>query len=114
MPPIKSGMIVLWSGAIDEIPPGYWLCDGTHGTPDLRDRFIVGAGDSYNPNDSGGNVNHTHTFTSDGHHHTVQVNAHISFGSGFLDNTNSKTDSGTTDPTNHLPPYYALAFIMKA
>ena len=37
------GLIVMWSGAIAEIPPGWALCDGTQGTPDLRDRFIVGA-----------------------------------------------------------------------
>ena len=37
------GVIVLWSGANSVVPPGWGLCDGTQGTPDLRDRFVVGA-----------------------------------------------------------------------
>jgi hypothetical protein len=41
---VVSGMIVLWSGASTDIPSGWVLCDGTNGTPDLRDRFIVGGG----------------------------------------------------------------------
>lgn len=106
-------MILLWSGAIEEIPPGYWLCDGTHGTPDLRDRFVVGAGDSYAVDDSGGSVNHDHTFTSDGHFHTIQAGDIIAWGAQYSGQSTSETDTGTTDPGSSLPPYYALAFIMK-
>lgn len=40
---LPSGVIVMWSGS--SIPSGWALCDGTNGTPDLRDRFIVGAGE---------------------------------------------------------------------
>jgi hypothetical protein len=40
---VPKGVIVMWSGAIANIPSGWVLCDGTNGTPDLRDRFIVGA-----------------------------------------------------------------------
>ncbi len=40
---VPKGVIVMWSGRIADIPPGWALCDGTNGTPDLRDRFIVGA-----------------------------------------------------------------------
>ncbi len=39
---VPVGTIVMWSGAIEEIPDGWLLCDGTEGTPDLRGRFIVG------------------------------------------------------------------------
>lgn len=53
-PIVPSGFIGMWSGSASSIPNGWVLCDGTNGTPDLRDRFIVGAGDSYNPGNTGG------------------------------------------------------------
>ena len=49
-----AGMIVMWSGAVASIPAGWSLCDGTNGTPDLRGRFIVGAGGSYAVGATGG------------------------------------------------------------
>lgn len=68
-PAVPSGCILLWSGASGSIPSGYYLCDGNNGTPDLRNRFIVGAGDTYSVNQTGGSadaiaVSHTHTATS--------------------------------------------------
>jgi microcystin-dependent protein len=51
---VPPGAIIMWSGAINDIPVGWALCDGTNGTPDLRDRFIVGAGGSYNVGNTGG------------------------------------------------------------
>jgi microcystin-dependent protein len=48
------GMIIIWSGAIVNIPTGWQLCNGTNGTPDLRDRFVVGAGSSYAVGATGG------------------------------------------------------------
>ena len=51
---IPAGGIIMWSGSVDSIPPGWALCDGRNGTPDLRDRFIVGAGGSYDVGDTGG------------------------------------------------------------
>jgi hypothetical protein len=54
---VPKGVIVMWSGEVDQIPDGWTLCDGSHGTPDLRSRFIVGAGPggdlSYAPRASG-------------------------------------------------------------
>lgn len=47
-----QGIIVLWSGAVVNIPSGWKLCDGNNYTPDLRDKFIIGAGGTYNPGDS--------------------------------------------------------------
>lgn len=44
----------MWSGASNAIPSGWWLCDGNNGTPDLRNRFIVGAGSSYGVGNTGG------------------------------------------------------------
>lgn len=51
---VPSGVITMWSGSIATIPPGWNLCDGTNGTPDLRNRFVVGAGSSYGVGDAGG------------------------------------------------------------
>lgn len=67
--PIPSGVICMWSGAIGSIPLGWNLCNGQNGTPDLRNRFIVAAGDSYSVAQTGGSadtpiVAHTHTATS--------------------------------------------------
>jgi microcystin-dependent protein len=42
--PVPKGGIIMWSGTIANIPAGWALCDGTNGSPDLRERFIVGAG----------------------------------------------------------------------
>ncbi len=49
-----KGFIGMWSGAINKIPAGWILCNGENGTPDLRDKFIVGAGGSYAVGSTGG------------------------------------------------------------
>ena len=68
---IPPGMIVLWSGSISNIPDGWALCDGQNGTPDLRDRFILGAGNNYLPNDIGGEATHVLTINEmPTHNHT--------------------------------------------
>lgn len=54
--PIPSGAIIMWSGSIATIPEGWLLCDGNSGTPDLRNRFVVGAGDSYSVGSVGGSA----------------------------------------------------------
>ena len=51
---LPKGLISMWYGSIASIPSGWALCDGTNSTPDLRDRFIVGAGTTYSPNNVGG------------------------------------------------------------
>tara|TARA_B100001113_G_scaffold269583_1_gene224326 strand:- start:583 stop:1362 length:780 start_codon:yes stop_codon:yes gene_type:complete len=50
---VPSGGIIIWSGAANAIPTGWVLCDGTNSTPNLRDKFIIGAGNSFNVNDTG-------------------------------------------------------------
>ena len=52
--PIPAGGIIIWSGSIGAIPTGYYLCNGQNGTPDLRDRFVVGAGSTYAVGNTGG------------------------------------------------------------
>jgi len=81
--PTPAGVIVLWSGSIGSIPSGWALCNGNNGTPDLRDRFIVGAGSTYAVDATGGSANaivvsHTHTYNgttaSNGTHNHNSVN----------------------------------------
>lgn len=67
--PIPSGLISLWFGSIASIPTGWALCDGSSGTPDLRDRFVVGAGGAYTVNATGGAANSTSS-TAGSHNHT--------------------------------------------
>lgn len=49
---VPKGMIVAYNGTSP--PPGWAICDGSNGTPDLRDRFIVGAGNGMRHNTAGG------------------------------------------------------------
>jgi hypothetical protein len=137
--PIPSGGIFLWSGSIGSIPAGYVLCNGSNGTPDLRDRFVVGAGSTYAVNATGGSadsivVSHTHTATSvvtdPGHNHTAQgANFNFGYGAGndAINRSSQTTSTSTTGITvattinttgvsgtnANLPPYYALCYIMK-
>jgi hypothetical protein len=73
---IPRGIITMWSGAVDAVPSGWHLCDGTNGTPDLRDRFIVAAGNSYSPGYTGGSLTYTPTITVNGSGTGVQVGYH--------------------------------------
>ena len=171
-PAVPSGCILIWSGATGSIPSGFVICDGTNGTPDLRNKFVIGAGLSYSVGQTGGsssatltqsnlpNINfnvsdpgHTHSASSTSsvsdpsHNHSIgnAIGAGQGSGPGFSNGSdysptgvitgtgnattgisvststsiNSATTgitvssggSGTAVPT--LPPYYALAFIMK-
>jgi len=110
---LPTGIITIWSGSVASIPPGWTLCDGTNGTPDLRYRFILGAGGGFPPGTTSGSSTHTHTFTSDGHYHTLTVAVSNAGGVGLSATTTTDTDTGTTQPASSLPPYYALTYIMK-
>lgn len=112
MQPNVVGTITSWSGSIINIPSGYALCDGTNGTPDMRNRFIPGAGDAYTPGANGGAVNHAHDFTTDGHDHILSGSGATTTVGAFDQTTDVKTDTGTTNPDSSLPPYYSLAYIM--
>lgn len=110
---LPTGIICLWYGSIGSIPAGWIICDGNGGSPDLRNRFLVGAGDTYAVDATGGSINHNHDFTGDGHIHDVPAGNVAAPGTGFDDTTDSKPAVGTTDNANGLPPYYSLAYIMK-
>jgi microcystin-dependent protein len=141
---IPTGGIIIWSGAANAIPSGWLLCNGSSGTPDLRNRFVVGAGSTYAVGATGGSANaivvsHTHTATSSvsdpGHFHTFRNGTGgaggapgtvaTGFNDGFSDvNTNTKAtgisvstsiaSSGSSGTNANLPPYYALCYIMKS
>jgi len=109
---IAYGVITSFSGAIGNIPPGWSLCDGSDGTPDLRDKFIVGAGTTYAVGNEGGAVNHSHAFTSDNHNHTVPAGATVLAGSDLDLTLSNNVSAGTSDSVSGLAPYYSLAYIM--
>ena len=134
-----SGGIIMWSGSIASIPSGWYLCNGSNGTPDLRDRFVVGAGSTYSVAATGGSkdatlVSHTHTATVNdpGHNHSFDTSGSYYTRSANISklsetatstfNTSTKTTGitvsnsteGSSGTNANLPPYYALAYIMKA
>lgn len=73
---IPRGIISMWAGGVHDVPSGWHLCDGTNGTPDLRDRFIVAAGNSYSPGYTGGSLTYTPAITVNGSGTGVQVGYH--------------------------------------
>ena len=136
---VPTGGIIIWSGASSAIPSGWLLCNGTSSTPDLRNRFVVGAGSTYAVGTTGGTadavvVSHTHTatVTDPGHTHTygnsqrVQVGtdngtaydaqngATFTTGSRVTGITVANSTEGVSGTNQNLPPYYALCYIMKS
>jgi len=145
---IPSGLIAIWSGAVGAIPSGWLLCNGSNGTPDLRNSFVLGAGNSYSVGQTGGStdaivVSHTHTATSTstvtdpGHQHNIssynnttpngtlinaftnttspQTNTTQTASTGITVATSTTNQTTGVSGTNaNMPPYYALAYIMKS
>jgi len=136
---IPRGVIAMWYGSISNIPQGWALCDGTNGTPDLRDKFIVGAKQD---EDGVAKTNITGSLSQSGgstsitvsnlpaHHHYAPAHFHTLPGNGgspggFLPNNwsaggeinTSSSGAGNTNDTGsgapYTQPYYTLTFIMK-
>ncbi len=116
---VPTGGIIMWSGTILSIPSGWLLCDGSNSTPDLRNRFIVGAdaddsgvakstitGSALQTSDTGVMPAHTHTVKSSGGAGTGYATA------GF--NTLSDVTGSTGTGTKVIAVFYALAFIQKS
>ena len=108
-----SGMIIMWSGLLSNVPAGWSVCDGTNGTPDLRSKFVRGASGEMGA--QGG---------SSVHGHCISGCTECESGCMFL------TDLGSVYPTifyghvhpagylegvteSNIPPYYELIFIRK-
>ncbi len=120
---VPSGCILIWSGAVDAVPSGWALCDGSNGTPDLRDRFVLCAGAAHAVGSSGGSETVTLTVEQmPEHKHTLSglptsVHAGSSPMVGVQVSSDPRTaesnSSGNSQPHPNMPPYYALAYIMK-
>ena len=151
---IPIGGIIMWSGTDAAVPSNWNLCDGTNGTPNLIDRFIVGRGSAYADDSTGGQTDaiiptHTHTATGGSHGHPVRHSTQVTgavdadaSGGYVLDNTgvqdfaaNNSTPGSTSGDQigqsgsltltaatpagsesvagKNLPPYYAIAYIMR-
>ena len=107
---VPVGGIIIWSGAQNAIPTGWALCNGSNSTPDLRNRFVVGAGSSYSVGATGGysdaiNISHTHTTNSTGSHaHGVSDPGHLHSYTNW-----SNTASKGGDATNRSAPINSAA-----
>jgi len=112
-PDFVIGQIALWAGSYHRPPPKWQLCDGTNGTPDLRDRFILGAGDSFDPDDIGGLNRHEHIFESADHTHIFDVGNDLLPGDGWTSSPIIEKADGVTDFGSSMPPYTALRWIMR-
>ena len=125
---VPTGCILIWSGSAGSIPSGFQLCDGTNGTPDLRNSFVLGAGNNYVVGQTGGStdaivVSHTHSVNDPGHFHTYTTlggsGSTYQGGSGgeVSANTGSQVTgitlqtAGTSGSGANMPPYYALCYI---
>lgn len=112
VPDPEIGTIIIWQGSKETVPDSWSLCDGSNGTPDLRNRFLVGNSVGLPLGSSGGSDSHDHDFTGDGHTHILPGGPDIQTGTGLNDNTHGNSIVGTTDPKSNLPPWYSLCFIM--
>ena len=121
---LPSGLIAIWKGSISIIPTGWVLCNGNNGTPDLRDKFVLGAGNSYSVSSTGGEKTHTLTISempSHNHTFTNSVLVHAKYEGGDNGRNYSLGEStsvsigytGGGSGHNNMPPYYALCYIMK-
>ena len=113
---------MLWSGASNAIPSGFVLCDGNNSTPDLRDRFVVGAGNSYSVGATGGATTDSislsvsgSTGSSTSQAYDARTNYNQQSGHMIIAlRTHSHSFSGSGSATvDTVPPYYSLCYIMK-
>ena len=123
---VPTGTIVMYNG--DSAPSGWALCNGSNGTPDLRDKFIVSTGSSYNRGDTGGAASVTLTVNQiPSHDHNVDTLNEFASTHGtwqtaggyrqdHVGGTHRKpitSDTGGGQSHENRPPYYAVTFIMK-
>ena len=125
---VPSGVIVMWSGTIANIPSGWVLCNGSSGTPDLRDRFIYGVSAGENPGATGGSTQHNHSYyeyilgSTAGNSYAGVPEGNSDPGVGRVQGLSAANGAGAvstyrwtrdTEFGSSLPTYYKLAFIMK-
>lgn len=140
---IPKGVIVMWSGSAANVPAGWALCDGQDGRPDLRGRFILGAGTPSNADlakqfsdagvalaehNAGGEVRHTlsvdempshsHSMTLYGADLNASWDNDNYFYTTFAKYSGNKNTPGTSSagggkPHNNMPPFFTLCYIIK-
>lgn len=123
---VPSGCILIWSGAADNIPDGWALCDGEEGRPDLRDKFVLGAGEKHAVGETGGSEEVTLTVEQmPAHSHNVGAPSNTYNGTsgtnfagwmqqGYANYTTRTSDQiGNSKPHPNMPPYYTLCYIIK-
>ena len=125
---VPSGLISMWSGDISNIPNGWTLCDGSDPrsdldiVPDLRNRFVTGAGDEYAIGDTGGEKEHQLTedeLPSHVHEYEKRTGNESGGEATFVNASNNKDTTNTTSPTGgdqaheNRPRFYAVAYIYK-
>ena len=96
---VPAGIIALWSGASNAIPTGWTLCDGNNSTPDLRDKFLIGAGSGYAVNATGGSAN---SIVVDHSHGIGNISGNSS---NTGDHTHGDGNYGTNNTGNHNHSY---------
>ncbi len=108
----ESGMIMIWSGAISAIPSGWVLCDGNNSTPDLREKFVIGArsdsGAGAGQVDVGDNGGQSLAGTDD----SITMATAAAGGGSNPSNGGGTSYTESSHTHNAMPPYYALAYIM--
>ena len=129
---VPSGCILMWSGAISAIPSGWVICDGANSTPNLTSRFVIHAdadsGGTYDKGATGGSTTSgAHTLLTaemPSHAHNLQL-GHDGEQEGAMKagrdyrtaySTLALSSTGGGGSHSHgstIPPYYALAYIMK-
>ena len=124
---VPVGGVIGWTLST---PPKYgeWMiCDGQNGTPDLRDRFLVGAGQKYRVGDKGGvevvsltaEQNGPHRHNSNIHHSFWDAGYKWAFAQWYARPTgenggnNVTSLAGEGQPHENRPPYYAMYYIMR-
>ena len=133
---IPVGGIVMWSGSASNIPDGWKLCNGSNNTPDLRNRFIVGAGDEYGVGYTGGQKQvtlttnemprHYHEYVGDDQLRNIEsgcstlmrytstrYDADSKTGGSWGSGVYATSSVGNGQAHENRPPYYALCFIMR-
>ena len=130
---IPTGSIILWSGDMKSIPAGWTLCNGKNGTPDLSGKFVLGAGYGVDVNSVGGTKEQSLKISNIPDHSHAYKDRYFSETNGQIDNnlvgSSTETDKDNRafykmdrtqstgelngKPFSIIPPYYALAYIMK-
>jgi microcystin-dependent protein len=126
--PIARLTIVFWNGSATSVPSGWALCNGDNSTPDLRDRFVVGSGRNFMPGATGGRSSITLTLANmPAHNHSNGAFSQLlkadceatkesqdrTCGEPNIQSSAPMLTQGNNEPFDSLPPYYALAYIMK-